>query len=74
GPALPHCDRVEFQQKYSHVMLMFFKPWRSAIDLRENHASWRDTFEVFQQSSSLAMHFKMKNMQIMHECHDSRDD
>ncbi|KAJ3557567.1 hypothetical protein NM688_g1410 [Phlebia brevispora] len=33
GPSLLRRDRPEYQEKYCHLMLLLFKPWRRASDL-----------------------------------------
>ncbi|KAJ4489693.1 hypothetical protein C8J55DRAFT_383621, partial [Lentinula edodes] len=74
GPTIPRRDRENVRPRYCRLMLMFFKPWRNGIDLREDHQSWEDAFDVFMESCSIRIKAIMDNMQILHECRDSRDD
>ncbi|KAJ3850144.1 hypothetical protein EV368DRAFT_45910, partial [Lentinula lateritia] len=74
GPAIPRRDRIEARPRYCRLMLMFFKPWRTGLDLRETEQSWEDAFNVFIESCSDRMKDIMENMQLLHECRDSRDD
>lgn len=55
-------------------MLIFFKPWCHASDLRANGQSWENAFQAFRENCSRRIIFIMDNMQILHECKDSRDD
>ncbi|KAH7869053.1 uncharacterized protein C8R40DRAFT_1060569, partial [Lentinula edodes] len=74
GPAIPRRDRENDWPRYCRLMLMFFKPWRNAVDLRERHESWADAFAIFNQNCPDNVKKMMNNMQILHECRDSRDD
>ncbi|KAG2125575.1 hypothetical protein BD769DRAFT_1296232, partial [Suillus cothurnatus] len=74
GPSLPRRDRVEVREKYCRVMLILFKPWMTVDDLRGTFNTWSDAFEDFVDHCSPNKTFIMKNMQIFHECKDSRDD
>lgn len=74
GPAIPRRDRTDVYARYCRLMLIFFKPWRHARDLRKNGQSWEDAFNLFARNTSAAVKYKMDNMQILHECRDSRDD
>jgi len=75
GPAIPRRDRVKVWSRYCRLMLILFKPWRCASDLRTVGQSWEDSFVNFLEHSC-PERFKsiMNNMQILHECRDSRDD
>lgn len=55
-------------------MLIFFKPWRHAKDLREQDKTWSESFKNFTESCQDRFNAIMENMQILHECRDSRDD
>ncbi|TDL13846.1 hypothetical protein BD410DRAFT_734788, partial [Rickenella mellea] len=74
GPAIPRRDRPDQRARYCRLMLMFFKPWRHASDLRCTHQSWEDAFTEFTGTCSPRFLKFMDNMQILHECKDSRDD
>ncbi len=55
-------------------MLLLFVPWNSAQDLRKVGQSWCDAFMEFRTSAPASILKVMDNMQILHECRDSRDD
>ena len=55
-------------------MLILFKPWYHAKDLRENGEHWSDGFMRFMCTCPKQFKKIMDNMQILHECRDSRDD
>ncbi|KAF5334229.1 hypothetical protein D9611_014313 [Ephemerocybe angulata] len=76
GPALPRRDRPDVREKYCRLMLILFKPWRSPKDLIGSFSSWGDAFEDFTHSRLYTPHVNniLNNMQVFHECKDSRDD
>ncbi|KAK0435103.1 uncharacterized protein EV420DRAFT_1227317, partial [Desarmillaria tabescens] len=73
GEALPCRDRPVIYERYCWLMLVLFKPWKHAFDLRVPGASWSETL-----SSFCLVHpewvARMNNMQLLHECRDSHDD
>ena len=75
GPALPRCNLESNAAQYSRLMLMLFKPWRHAVDLKDPENDWESAFQVFLASPECDLHVRdiMNNMQLMHECKDSRD-
>ncbi|KAI9059343.1 hypothetical protein FKP32DRAFT_1528435, partial [Trametes sanguinea] len=74
GPAMPRRDRDEQKDRYGRLMMLLFKPWRRASDLAPVAKTWSEQFE--EELVNLDReHVKiMENLQIMHECKDSRDD
>ncbi|KAJ7127740.1 hypothetical protein C8R44DRAFT_529301, partial [Mycena epipterygia] len=74
GPGIPRRDRPSVYPRYCRLMLIFFKPWRRASDLRSPGQSWEEAFTTFTRNCPESVTFKMNNMQILHECRDSRDD
>ncbi|KAJ7475563.1 hypothetical protein B0H11DRAFT_2427227, partial [Mycena galericulata] len=74
GPGIPRRDKKDLRARYCRLMLIFFKPWCHAADLRGHHTSWETAFEEFVRTCAPAVTEKMENMQILHECRDSRDD
>ena len=74
GPSIPRRDDDQAKERYCRLMLIMFKPWRHARDLRKTNESWSSAFQTFIKNCTL--HYKkiMDNMQILHECRDSRDD
>lgn len=74
GPAIPRRDREEVKEKYAKTMLLLFKPWRTLTDLKGESLSWSDAFENFSVSADKATLRVIDNIQVLHECRDSRDD
>ncbi|KAJ7234421.1 hypothetical protein C8J57DRAFT_952253, partial [Mycena rebaudengoi] len=74
GPEIPRWDKPDVRARYCRLMLIFFKPWRRASDLKGEHESWEAAFKDFADNCSPDITSKMENMQILHECRDSRDD
>ncbi|KAJ7901464.1 hypothetical protein B0H13DRAFT_1621961 [Mycena leptocephala] len=74
GPGIPRRDKEQLREKYCRLMPIFFKPWRHAVDLKDTHPSWECAFDEFIKTCSQSVLPKMNNMQILHECRDSRDD
>ncbi|KAI1784630.1 hypothetical protein LXA43DRAFT_866919, partial [Ganoderma leucocontextum] len=62
-------------QRYCHLMLILFRPWRSVETLCPNNTiSWQTTYDQqFLQFQSTIVDV-MDNMAILHECRDSRND
>ncbi|KAG1752314.1 uncharacterized protein EDB91DRAFT_1045077, partial [Suillus paluster] len=56
------------------LMLILFSPWSAPKDLMNTYSSWSDAFEHFMRECPPKFQYIMKNMQILHECQDSRDD
>jgi hypothetical protein len=73
GPAMPRRDVDEMKQKHARLMLILFKPWRHAQDLRNSGESWEDAYSRFQTDCSSAVLEAIDNIQILHECKVSRD-
>ena len=73
GPAMPRRDRPELYPKYSRLMLILFKPWRKESDLRGDTESWPEALDGFLKSCTADTRKMMDNMQILHECKDSKD-
>ena len=74
GPALPCRDQPEARTRYCRVMMMLFKPWRALSDLRDVSESWETMFDEFSPMMGGNHHQIMNNMQILHECRDSRNE
>ena len=71
GPPLPRCDHGD-REHYCMVMLMFFKPWRTGLELKRRDQTWDDAF--LEHEFTLRQHQLMKNFNLRHECLDARDD
>ncbi|KAK7038370.1 hypothetical protein R3P38DRAFT_2417563, partial [Favolaschia claudopus] len=72
GETIPRPDRrPEEKEKWARAMLILFKPWRKASDLRDDNESWISAFErtEFSQEAKKVM----KNMLVEYECKDARD-
>ncbi|KDQ13898.1 hypothetical protein BOTBODRAFT_110916, partial [Botryobasidium botryosum FD-172 SS1] len=74
GPSFPRADREESRARYCRLMLILFKPWQNAADLREPGQAWPDAFDDFMGSCPERHQQIMTNMQLLHECKDSKDD
>lgn len=75
GQSVPRRDRPDLRERYCKLMLVLFKPWRSALDLRtSNEQPWEEAFNEFSAVCPESIREIMDNMQILHECRDSRDD
>ncbi len=73
GGPLPRPDRGD-REEYCFTMLVFFKPggWRKGTDLKVDHETWADAYARSEFSTS---HLQiMKNMNVLYECLDARDD
>lgn len=74
GPKVYRRDREEDYWKYCRLMLIFFKPWRTGSDLLGSYTNWVESFNVLKASLSPNKIRILDNMQVLHECKDSRDD
>lgn len=73
GPSMPRRDRPHELERYQRLMLIFFKPWYAPADLLGSHTSWSAAFDDFMQDCHEHHKSVMSNMQVIHECKDSRD-
>lgn len=73
GPRLPCRDHLSEWNKYCHLMLILFKPWRTATDLRAGYASWPAAYDAEFQHFHCGVKDVIANMQLLHECQDSRN-
>ncbi|KAJ7157744.1 hypothetical protein C8R46DRAFT_908650, partial [Mycena filopes] len=73
GPALPRRDSAGSEHKHARLMLILFKPWRHADELRNPGQSWLDAYKQFLETCSPDIVEYIDNMQLLHECKDSRD-
>ncbi len=74
GRSIYRCDRDDVKEEYCRLMLLLFKPWRDSMDLKGNHDTWEEAFNVFKVFCDSRLARIMENMQQLHECKDSRDD
>ncbi|KAJ7015752.1 hypothetical protein C8F04DRAFT_902710, partial [Mycena alexandri] len=73
GPALPRRDTPASIEKHARLMLILFKPWRHASDLRHSEQSWSSAYQQFLETCTPDINEYIDNMQFLHECRDSRD-
>ena len=74
GPALPRRDEIEAEPRYCRLMMILFKPWRSFSDLRGSLDSWQAAFKNFSPELCVEHLHVVENMQVLHECRDSRNE
>ncbi|KAJ7162716.1 hypothetical protein C8R43DRAFT_880011, partial [Mycena crocata] len=74
GPKIPRRDTTASKAKHARLMLILFKPWRHAEDLRAENETWEDAFSKFTSACSPDILERIDNMQLLHECKDSRDE
>ena len=74
GPAMPRRDQPEARTRYCRLMVILFKPWRALSDLRDVSESWETVFDEFSPMVDSLHQQIMNNMQVMHECRDSRNE
>ncbi|KAF8064260.1 hypothetical protein FPV67DRAFT_1395183, partial [Lyophyllum atratum] len=74
GPSIPRRDGIDVQERYARLMVILFKPWRNAMNLRSKNKTWSEAFHELYPSLLLEHKAVIENMQILHECRDSRDD
>lgn len=74
GSSIPRHDQKEVYARYCRLMLIFFKPWRHASDLRLVDQTWEDSFTQFCETCPQNVKKFMNNMQLLHECRDSSQD
>jgi hypothetical protein len=71
GGSLPRRDRGNTEE-YCMTMLTFFKPWRTARELKPAESTWQQAFDAHKwESRDVRI---MKNMHVKYECNDARDD
>ncbi|KAJ7446051.1 hypothetical protein FB451DRAFT_1188817 [Mycena latifolia] len=66
-PAIPCGDIDDLKQKQACLMLVLFKPWRHAHDLRNNGESWADTYLRFCMSARTAETLTFQTAKIASE-------
>ncbi|EIM81555.1 uncharacterized protein STEHIDRAFT_44741, partial [Stereum hirsutum FP-91666 SS1] len=71
GGSLPRRDRGNTEE-YCMTMLTFFKPWRTARELKKSDQSWQQAFDAHRWNDGDLR--TMKNMHVKYECNDARDD
>ena len=61
--------------RYCRLMLILFKPWRTAFDLRMVAEPWAAAFNNFKKSTFCPPEFQsiMDNMKLLHKCKDCHD-
>lgn len=73
GPRVYRRDIPDDRENYCRLMLILFKPWRDAVDLKMNSTTWEDAFLSFRDTAQPSVLKVIENMQRLHECKDSRD-
>ncbi|PSR87074.1 hypothetical protein PHLCEN_2v5260, partial [Hermanssonia centrifuga] len=73
GPVLPRKDRGD-REHYCQAMLTLFAPggWRTGLELKSVEETWD---AAFSRTSFIPKHDQlMRNMNVLYECQDARDD
>ncbi|KAJ7733053.1 hypothetical protein DFH07DRAFT_755040, partial [Mycena maculata] len=74
GPRIPRQDVENSTAKHARLMFISFQPWRHADDLRQPSRSWQEAYaELLRDDCPQEVLECINNMQILHECRDSRD-
>lgn len=72
GPSIPSPDKSkEEYERWCRAMLILFKPWRCATDLKPLGVSWSSAFNST-TFTDRALDI-MKNMNVENECKDARE-
>lgn len=74
GPSIPRRDRPDVRERYCRLMVILFEPWKDPRSLRKYGESWEAAFVRLRVSWSPSVHRMLENMQLLHECRDSRND
>ncbi|THU80764.1 hypothetical protein K435DRAFT_601462, partial [Dendrothele bispora CBS 962.96] len=74
GPGLPRRDREATVARHARLMLILFKPWVTISDLKREDESWEEAYRSFLNDCGPRIQRIIDNMQLLHECRDSRDD
>ncbi|KAJ3009702.1 hypothetical protein NUW54_g2705 [Trametes sanguinea] len=74
GPRLPRQDRENERARYSRLMTALFVPWRDVHDLKRSDEDWISALQRHKSGFSPEVLAILENMQLVHECKDSRDD
>ncbi len=73
GPTMPRCHGSQ-KARYCRLMLILFVPWRSIQDLKDGSETWIDSYERHLPTMHHTSHHIMRNLELMHQCRESRDD
>jgi hypothetical protein len=70
GKNIPRKDDFENAERYGLCILMLFKPWNVAYDLRANYNSWRKACDAFLQDSNISTRLQsvIDNIELLHRC------
>lgn len=76
GMGIPRRDKAYSRARHARLMLLLFRPWHRVSDIKEDNRSWVDTYDEFYSGLAKGDYVKtvIDNMQVLHECKDSRDD
>ena len=75
GPGIPRRDQCEVYERYCRLMLILFKPWRTSSDLHDGLQTWVSSFDSLVSGNLMSLRHLliMDNMQLLHDCRESRD-
>ncbi|KAH6887374.1 hypothetical protein BKA70DRAFT_1064831, partial [Coprinopsis sp. MPI-PUGE-AT-0042] len=75
GPQLPRRDKESIYSYYCAIMLLLFSPWRSEDELQQRLGENAvGSFNHWLENTNSETRQRLSNMQLLHECKDSKDD
>ena len=72
--SIPRRDRADTKERHTRLMLILLKPWTDFHNLKPVNTSWLEAYNTFVATSQPRFIALINNMQILHECRDSRND
>ncbi|KAI0698758.1 hypothetical protein C8Q76DRAFT_633954, partial [Earliella scabrosa] len=75
GDRMPRHDRSEEErERWARTVLILFTPWRHASDLKSVEEKWMEAYERQVQGIPLEHARIIRNLNVLTECRDARDD
>jgi len=74
GGSLPRQHKGEEEnEQWCQAMLILFKPWREASEIKGNCTTWSEAFNIWFKNSTWKFHDIMANIDVEHECHNAHE-
>ncbi|KAG8213362.1 hypothetical protein J3R82DRAFT_11852, partial [Butyriboletus roseoflavus] len=67
GQWFPRANDVNNRPLFCTTMLALLKPWRSVLDLKQEDASFKESYNEFYDQTSPKMHKIIENIQYFYE-------